>query len=251
MQLEITEIKSLEEVSNTEFNVKGINSIKYLYKAIRDLSKAPTFLLTYGGTWRGLMKNCGFSEEEAKRIETNFHELYKESDDYTNARIQQASIDGYVELAFGLRLRTPLLKQSILGTSSTLYQAESEARTAANALGGQSYGLLNNRAAVGFMKRVWASKWRYDIKPVALIHDAIYLMIKDDIECLEWVNRVLIEEMSWQDLPELKHDVVKLSAELDVFYKSWNQPITLANNLTKEEIYQTIQQGMDKYDIVS
>lgn len=237
-------ITELTEVTNTEFNVEQINSIEVNNKDIRQDSKAPTFLLTYDGTWRGLMKNCGFSEEEAKRIEANYHELYKESDEWKHNKIMQSSIDGYVTLAFGLRLRTPLLKQSILGTTSTLYQAESEARTAANAFGGQSYGLLNNRAAVGFMKRVWASKWRYDIKPIALIHDAIYLIIKDDIECVKWVNDNLIQEMEWQDLPELRHDIVKLSAQLEVYYPSWNNPIKLPNKANEIEIQTIINQSI-------
>ena len=226
-------------------SVESINSIKKKYPELRQLSKAPTFLLTYGGSAIGLMKNCGFSEEEAKSIEANYHELYRESDEWVKERLARACNDGYVELAFGLKLRTPLLKQSILGNRSTLHQAEAEARTAGNALSGQSYGLLNNRAAVAFMKRVWASKWRTSIQPVALIHDAIYLLIDDDIECLEWVNKALIEEMSWQELPEIAHDTVKLGAELDVFYPSWENEITLPNNATQQEIKDVIQNHLD------
>ena len=226
-------------------SVESINSIKKKYPELRQLSKAPTFLLTYGGSAIGLMKNCGFSEEEAKSIEANYHELYRESDEWVKERLARACNDDYVELAFGLKLRTPLLKQSILGNRSTLHQAEAEARTAGNALSGQSYGLLNNRAAVAFMKRVWASKWRTSIQPVALIHDAIYLLIDDDIECLEWVNKALIEEMSWQELPEIAHDTVKLGAELDVFYPSWENEITLPNNATQQEIKDVIQNHLD------
>ena len=226
-------------------SVESINSIKKKYPELRQRSKAPTFLLTYGGSTIGLMKNCGFSEEEAKSIEANYHELYRESDEWVKERLARACNDGYVELAFGLKLRTPLLKQSILGNRSTLHQAEAEARTAGNALSGQSYGLLNNRAAVAFMKRVWASKWRTSIQPVALIHDAIYLLIDDDIECLEWVNKALIEEMSWQELPEIAHDTVKLGAELDVFYPSWENEITLPNNATQQEIKDVIQNHLD------
>lgn len=226
-------------------SVESINSIKKKYPELRQDSKAPTFALTYGGTYITLMKNCGFSEEQAKSIEANYHELYKESDEWVKERLAKACDDGFVELAFGLKLRTPLLKQSILGNRSTLHQAEAEARTAGNALSGQSYGLLNNRAAVAFMKRVWASKWRTSIQPVALIHDAIYLLIDDDIECLEWVNKTLIEEMSWQELPEIAHDTVKLGAELDVFYPSWENEITLPNNATQQEIKDVIQKHLD------
>ena len=251
MEIEIDSIESLKEISNQEFNVAEINSIKVLFGDIRDDSKAPTFLLTFGGSWIGLMKNCGFSEEESKRIEANYHKLYVESDEWVRLKLEEACKTGYVQLAFGLRLRTPLLHKSILGNSSTLYQAEKEARTAGNALSGQSYGLLNNRAVIAFMKKVWASKWRLDIKPVALIHDAIYLVIKDDIECLKWVNDNLITEMEWQDLPELRHDNVKLKANLEVFYKGWHQPIELPNYVSQQELLKVCVQEANKYDIVS
>lgn len=221
-----------------------INKIKKDFPEIRQRSKEPSFLLTYAGSFHGLMKNCGFSREEALVIEANYHELYKESDEWVKAQLEKACHDGYVTLAFGLKLRTPLLKRSILGNRSTLYEAEAEARTAGNALSGQSYGLLNNRAAIAFMKRVHASKWKYDIKPVALIHDAIYLLIKDDIECVEWVNRVLIEEMKWQDLPELHHEEVKLGSGLDLFYPSWAYPIELPNNASQEVIQQIINKEL-------
>ena len=236
VSITIESIDSLKEISPKEYNVAEINSIDELYSEFRKRSKAPTFLLTYQGTWIGLMKNCGFSEEEAKQIEHKYHEMYAESDAWVQEKLQQATKDGYVTLAFGLRLRTPLLAQSILNTTSTMNEASQEARTAGNALSGQSYGLLNNRAIIAFMKKVWVSKWRTNIKPVALIHDAIYLLIKDDIECVKWVNDNLIEEMSWQELPEIQHPDVHLGAELDIYYPNWNNAITLPNNISEEEI---------------
>jgi DNA polymerase-1 len=248
MHIEIETIDSLEEISIKEFNVHEINQIKVLYKDIRDRSKTPTFLLTYMGTKFGLEK-AGFSAEESASIEEAFHTMYVDSKEWTNQVLIKAAKVGYVELAFGLRLRTPLLAKSVMNSSYTMYEATQEARTAANAASGQSYGLLNNRAAIAFMKTVRQSKWKYDIKPIALIHDAIYLTITDDLECLEWVNNNLIKEMSLQDLPELKHDIVKLGAELDVFYNGWNQPITIENYITQQEISDNIKKGVTKYSI--
>jgi len=164
------------------------------------------------------------------------------SDQYVQNRLEQASKDGYVEVAFGLRVRTPLLKQVIWG-SRIPYEASAEGRTAGNALG-QSYGLLNNRAAAAFMKKVWASKYRHDILPVALIHDAIYLLIRDNIEVVEWANKHLIEAMRWQELPEIQHPTVKLGAALDLFYPNWANPITLPNDATAEEIRQCCHKAL-------
>lgn len=213
----------------------SVNILKREDHPLRQDSKAPTFLLTYGGTYHGMMKNLGWPEDKAKAIEKGYHDLYKVSDEWVANRIKQASKDGYVEVAFGLRVRTPLLAQTTLGLSSTPYEAEAEGRTAGNALG-QSYGLLNNRAAVEFMRKVWESKFRYDVKPIALIHDAIYLIIRDDIEVVEWVNKELIKSMQWQELPELHHDEVKLGAALDIFWPDWSNALTLPNGADKDTI---------------
>jgi len=213
----------------------SVNSIKKVAPDLRQDSKGPTFALTYQGTWHTLHNNLGIPEERAKAIEENYHELYKVSDGYVAERLKQANKDGYVEVAFGLRLRTPLLKQVIWNGPKMPYEASAEGRTAGNALG-QSYGLLNNRAAVEFMGKVWDSPYRHDIKPVALIHDAIYLLIRDQLDVVDWVNRELIKSMQWQELPEIQHDTVKLGAALDLFFPDWAHPVTLPNNASKQEI---------------
>ena len=213
----------------------SVNTIKKKYPHLRQDSKGPTFALTYQGTWHTLVNNLGLSEEQAKAIEEGYHDLYKVSDQYVQDRLKQAAKDGYVEVAFGLRVRTPLLHQVLYGTKGMPYEAAAEGRTAGNALG-QSYGLLNNRAAVAFMQKVWASKYRLDIKPVALIHDAIYIMMRNDVEVVEFANRELINAMRWQELPEIQHPTVKLGAALDIFWPSWAYPTTLPNDADQQTI---------------
>ena len=181
------------------------------------------------------MNNLGWPEDKAKAIEKSYHTLYKESDEYIQKRLEQASKDGYVEVAFGLRVRTPLLKQVVFGSSKMPYEASAEARTAGNAMG-QSFCLLNNRAANAFMQKVWASKYRLDIKPVAQIHDAVYILIRDDIDVVHWANQELIKAMQWQELPEIQHPTVKLGAALDIHWPNWASAITLPNDADKETI---------------
>lgn len=226
---------------------EDINSIDETHKDARSASKTPTFALTYQGTYKTLMTNSGFTEEEAKRIEANYHQLYAVSTQWTKDKIVTAAQHGYAEVAFGLRIRTPLLKQTLLGHRTTPYEAEAEARTLGNAISGQSYGLLNNRAANEFMQKVWASPYWLDVKPIAMIHDAIYLLIRNDVEVVEWVNRELIKSMEWQDLPEIQHPDVKLGAELDIFWPNWSNAITLPNDATAAEIIDRCQAGMDTY----
>lgn len=224
-------------------SVDSINSIAKLYKDERQDSKTPTFLLTYGGTWIGMIAKCGFSEEMAKQIEARYHELYKESDEWVAARIQEATQVGFITAAFGLRVRTPLLHQVVRGTRSTPYEAEAEARTAGNALG-QSWCLLNSRASVEFLRKVRSSKYRSLIRPIAHIHDAQYYLIPDDIEVLMYVNEHLVKAVQWQNHPAIAHDVVKLGGELSIFWPSWAKDIEIPNGATEPEIYDLVSKAI-------
>lgn len=234
----------MEGIQNT---VSSINSIADVYPELRQDSKAPTFLLTYGGTHHGMMKNLGWPKAKSLAVELNYHTLYSHSDKYVADKIAQARIDGYVEVAFGLRLRTPALKATIGGSRYTPSQAAAEGRTAGNALG-QSYGLLNNRAAVAFMDKLHKSPYRLDVKLICLIHDSIYLIVRQVPEILAWVNKTLTEEMAWQGLPEIMHPDVPLGAEMDIHYENWAQPITMPCNATADEIVALCKKGKKKYD---
>lgn len=224
----------------------SVNTLKKTHPDLRQNSKGPTFALTYQGTWHTLHNTLGIPEDEARAIEANYHELYKVSDQYVQDRLVQASKDGYVDVAFGLRVRTPLLGQVIFGSKAMPYEAAAEGRTAGNALG-QSYGLLNNRAAVAFMKKVWASPYREDIFVVALIHDSIYLIVRDCPKVVQWANKELIKSMQWQDLPEIQHSTVKLGANLELYWPSWATPVVLPNGATTEEIIDLCNKHKEKY----
>lgn len=223
-------------------SVDSINSIAdhATYSKLRQKSKGPTFLLTYGGTWMGLV-GLGFSEEEAKQIEKNYHDLYQASDAWVQAEIDKACQTGYVECAFGLRVRTPLLRKAIMNHERTPYEALKEGRTAGNALG-QSYGLLNNRAAIEVQEKVLASKHRYDIIPVAHIHDAQYFLVKDDIDAVSFLNDVLVTAMLWQDLDAIRHPDVELGGELSLFFPNWAHDITLQRYASQDAIKTTVQE---------
>jgi DNA polymerase-1 len=215
--------------------VDSINSIKSMYPDVRQHSKAPTFALTYQGTWHTLVNNIGMTAYDAKAVEANYHVMYAVSDQWVQTRLDQASKDGYVTVAFGLRVRTPILGQTIRGKKSTPYEAGAEGRTAGNAMG-QSYGMLNNYAGIKFQERTIKSEYALEVRPMAHIHDAQYMLIKNNVGCVKWVNDNLIDCMAWQDLPELHHDTVKIGAELDIFYPDWSKSTTIPNHATKQEI---------------
>lgn len=223
--------------------VESINSIKSLFPKIRQASKEPTFLLTYQGTYHGLMHNVGLSKAVAQAVEKNYHTMYRHSDEWIAERLQLATVDGYVTVAFGLRLRTPILGKTLLGTRSTPFEAKAESRTAGNAMG-QSYGLLNNRAAIEFQEKVFNSPFALDIKPIAQIHDAMYFLVRDRIDVVEWFNIELVKCMEWCGLPEIQHPIVKLGGDVEIFHPSWADPIGLPNNASRREIMEVCREAV-------
>jgi len=234
--LKITEaITSISEVSQALHDVTRVNSIKKLFKRQRQESKVPTFALTYDGTYITLMRTMGINKKAAKSIEKSYHDMYSVSDKWVAAKIQQASIDGYITIAFGLRLRTPLLKQVILGTSKTPYEAASEGRTAGNALG-QSWCMLNSRAGSEFLEIVRKGKYRLCIKPCAQIHDAGYFLIQDSMDVLRYTNKHLVKAVSWQEDPQIQNEHVLMSGTLEVYWPTWGQGMSIPNGASEDEI---------------
>jgi DNA polymerase-1 len=224
--------------------VASINSIEKLFPKLRQISKGPTFCLTYQGTFIALM-GLGFTKEEAKNIELNYHNLYAVSDAWVYDKMLEASTKGYTTLAFGLRLRTPILGQTILGGGNTPYEAASEGRTMGNALG-QSYGMLNNRAAIEYYKRLMKSPYKYDVKPISHIHDAQYFLVRNNVNIVKWHNDNLIECMEWQNLPEITHPTVKLGGNPELYYPHWAAKVSLPNKSTTQEIISVCKKHLEK-----
>lgn len=220
-------------------SVATVNNVAKLYPEERQSSKAPTFALTYQGTYKTLMANCGFDTHTAQQIEANYHQLYEVSDKWVSERLLEASKQGYVVLCFGLRLHTPYLANyaSHSGYKSVV---EQERRSAGNALG-QSYCMLTMRAANAVLDRILNSEYALDISPSVYIHDALYFMWKDKPEVTKFLNDVLIQEMEWQDWEPIKHDKVHLSAELEVYKQGWDKPISIPNKVSLEEIQKILE----------
>lgn len=243
---QMPDIKQEYETATTEEEkVKVINSIKKRYKSLRQESKGYTFALTYQCIAKTLEVKFGCSKEKAERIYNAFHQLYHMSDEWVMSKMQTAFTKGYVECAFGLRLRTPKMSKSLQSDIKTNFSVGEEFRTAANALG-QSYGLLNSRSGVEFNSGVRNnpnSKIRLGIRPICQIHDAQYFIIKDDPDVFLYCNEGLIKADSWQELDEIKHPDVHLGGELSIFYPSWGEELVIPNHISKKELLDLI----DKY----
>jgi DNA polymerase-1 len=191
------------------------------------------------------MKNCGFSQDLALQIEARYHELYKVSDAWVAAKLDQAARDGFATVAFGLRVRTPLLAQVIRGNRATPREAEAEGRSVGNAFG-QSYCLLNSRAASEFLDQVRDSDYHLEIRPCAQIHDAQYYLVRDDIAVVDYVNQRLVRAVQWQDDPAIWHDQVKLGGEVSIFWPTWADEIVIPNGADQHTIRAVVADELTK-----
>jgi DNA polymerase-1 len=211
----------------------SVKTVGKLFPKERQDSKAPYFALTYQGTWKTLVKNCGFTIDVAKKIENGHKEMYKVAEQRTQEKLTLASKQGYLDVAFGIRVRTPLLQKYGLSLS----HSQAEGRTVGNAWG-QSYGLLNTRSGTAFLKQVRAEN--RPVYPCAQIHDAQYYLTLKVAEHVLWINQRLTKEMQWQELDEIRHPEVGLSGELDVFRFSWAKGHTLKNNASLADVQQVL-----------
>ncbi len=183
----------------------------------------------YQGTWVTIKATLGCSEKKAKEIEENYHKLYSGLKEFADSNVYFARENGYVNCAFGLKVRTPLLATGIASSAS-----EQEGRSANNATT-QSWGMLMNRALIEFREIVEASQYRHKIRFCNTIHDAGYFMIKNEPNVIKFVNDNLIKCMQWQEHPSIVSDLVKLGAELDIG-KSWDKMYTIKNGMSYDNI---------------
>jgi DNA polymerase-1 len=220
---------------------ESINQIMEIADTDRKNSKPTTFALQFFGNDKTLMNNQGYSEEKSVRLVEAFHALYTDYFSFIAADLDQGAKDGYITLAYGLRLDLPASNKSVVGSKVTPQAVEAERRSAGNAKC-QSFGCVNTMAADMFMRRVWDSKWKYEIQIQGLIHDAIYLFVPASLEAVAFVNDNLIECMSSQTHPDIYHPTVKLEAELDIHYANWSNHMTLPNGASPSELATLIQQ---------
>ena len=226
----------MKKITKEEYLAGVINSIADKYPELRRRSKGPTFALQYMGTAYTLHKRTGFSLDQATKIEKAFHELYKVSGKFNEKNKQFMEQHGYVECAFGLKLRTPIIAQCVLGNSRTPHEADKEARSANNAIT-QSWGMLLNRAMNATNARIEEAGYSTDILPCNMIHDAGYFLVRHNAECIKFLNDVLIKEMEWNDDAQIKSTSVPMKAALEIG-KSWDTLVPLNNNASLKEIHE-------------
>ena len=222
------------------YNNDDLLRIKNEFPKIRDDSKPVTFGKTYGGGDKFLIKK-GYSPERIEKINKAWSSMFYHSLLYEKEIRQNAERDGYIELLFGLKLRTPVLHSK----HSTEAQKAAEFRSIYNAKT-QCFGMLNSRAAEEFLMRVRNASLKIQEGVIVnnLIHDNILGICKNDPEIVHWINENLIECMAWQDDDYIRHDIVKLTSELDIGY-DWARIETIPNNASMDEVIE-IMNNLEK-----
>jgi len=227
------------QMPDIEDTVESINSIKDRYPAFRQASKGPTFALTYGGSWKALVRVCGLSEEDSLRIESAYHDLYKVSDQWVQDQVDKGWTEGCVRGAFGLKVRTPLMA-SILRAERGSEELQKERRTAGNALG-QSWCLLNSRACTEVLRKAREQGFQHDVLPCAQIHDASYFLIRKNPELLWWWVQVMEHAARWQEAHEIQHPEVHLSGSCVLYEPDWGSDIPLTGLNSIESLKRRIE----------
>lgn len=215
---------------------ESINSIAEKYEKLRQESKAPTFALNYNGTYVTLHNNCGIPMNQAKEIEAGHKEMYKVLHSWGESNKTTMTKQGYISCAYGLKVRTPMLARSLINTHITPSAVKAEFRSGNNAVT-QSHGLMTTVAGSAFRLRLQASPYRDKVLIINFIHDAIYLLIQEEIAVIQWVNQNLIECMVQAGDSQVKagQHVVPIEANLEVGI-SWNKQIKLSNLACQTEI---------------
>jgi DNA polymerase-1 len=212
----------------------SINRIKDEAPDLRNGSKRYTFGLQYGCGPSKIQSMLKGSRDRADGIYTAFHSLYSGLAEFASRNELEAKKNGYVELAFGLKLKTPRIHSKDMGVQSAEGRSSSNAKT-------QSYGMLMNRAFIELLQRLKKSKYRIGIKVINCVHDATYFLVREDPETIEWLNINLVECMAWRDDVVLRDAPIPLTAELDIG-RDWAHVITLPNNVSTEHIKDAISQ---------
>lgn len=224
----------------------SINSIAEVYEALRQKSKAPTFALNYGGTYLTLHKNSGIPIDEAMSIEEGHKEMYKVLHAWGEENKLLMTQQGYITGAYGLKIRTPMLAKSLINAKVTPSIVKAEFRSGNNAVT-QSHGLMTTVAGTKFKEMLDDSIFRDNVLIINFIHDAVYLLIKEDLATIQWVNEKLIECMvnAGDEQVEAGKHIVPIEANLDIG-KTWADQHQLPNRMTNNELREILKDIHDK-----
>lgn len=212
-----------KELTQEEYEVRVINSIKKKYPDLRQASKPYTFKMAYGGITE-------FSEK--------YEELYKEVFDFVSQTEEELLEKSYTTGFFGLKARGDI--GNILNSSK--YQ--SALRSLFN-MRTQSGALIISQAI--FKLQDWIEEKGYEtkVKITNSVYDSIYIEIIDDAKIIQETSNKLVEVMCpdyHKYAPQIPDEscYIPLGAEAEIGY-SWVAKSAIPNNASLEDVEQALK----------
>lgn len=213
-----------------EDTVEYYAAVKHTHSLERNKSKGPTFLMQFGGGAQKLAKTLKCPQPEADAIFNAYHnELYPDMKVYNTKVGVIAEKNGYVELGLGLRLQCPSVKSFDEQTKS------SALRSVANATV-QFWDVLTLLGIEKFQKHIEDEGYVGRVIMHSTIYDSVYMEIENSPEVIQWVNSVLIADMTEE---YMENQLVQLEANLDITAEqgTWADLEELPNGDALKEIY--------------
>ena len=211
-----------EGVSFVKAFMGKVNEEVKRFIELRQLSKAPTFKLAYGG-YPDYDKGGVITQE----LFDNYHNiLYPGITDYRENYVLPTTIDnGYIHLGLGCRL----------------YSSDpgGDIRTLNNATV-QFWSILTLIAINEFNHRVREAGLQDDVQVISTIYDSIYVQVREDAEILKWVNDNLIELMCVQ---YLKDEIIHNEAEGEIG-RNWADLHAVKNNASVSDIQEILNENL-------
>jgi DNA polymerase I-like protein with 3'-5' exonuclease and polymerase domains len=179
-------------------------TFKKKFKDYRQKAKVVNFALIYGGTAYTLVRNFGFSEQEAHQLIAGYFEAYPQVKTWMEQVYAELESNGYVRYPeYNYIKRMDAVKPRDVWNKMAMRQYRGALRTCQNALI-QGYSAFVVKDAIVKMSRRFAEEG-LDAQVIFQVHDEVGVLAR--LDCAERVAQVMLECME-RDL-----NGVKLQAE--------------------------------------
>lgn len=197
---------------------KEIENGNKALKKIRQKSKSCSFALAYLCFPPKLAKTAKISLEKAEEIHKAYHtSLYPKVSLLANNTVSEAKSKGYRHYGLGFKMYSS--------------NPDKDNRTLHNC-NGQFWSILTLLTINKLHKLIDKNNLQDDVKVISTIYDSIYLLVKDNIATIKWVNDTVIPIMLTDFIED---QVVKNEASFDIGY-NWSSLVAISNNATGIEI---------------